>query len=163
LSAFRAGRAGGFGLLILMLLAQIPPPEHVPFMSLAILVIPGFFVVCLATGLLAGVLAGNQIKNSLQGGQAGWMAGFWAGVIGGIGAMFMAGQGMLLTDFGQNVVNQLEPAWLVALTAYATPETLALAARVFGALLVYGLAGALVTALLSTVGGMVYPKFRDSM
>jgi len=30
-------------------------------------------------------------------------------------------------------------------------------------LLVYGLAGALVTALLSTVGGMVYPKFRDSM
>ena len=69
----------------------------------------------------------------------------------------------LLTGFGQNVVNQLEPGLLSALTVYAMPETLALAARVFGALLVYGLAGALVTALLSTVGGMVYPKFRDSM
>jgi hypothetical protein len=144
-----------------MLLGQIPPPEHLPFISLAMLVIPGFFVVCLATGLLAGILADDQIKNSRQGGQTGWMAGFWAGVIGGIGAMFMAGQGILLADFGQNVVSQIEPELLHAVTAHVTPGTLALAARVFGALLVYGLVGALVTALLGACGGMIYPSLRD--
>ena len=107
-------------------------------------------------------LADDQIRNSLQGGQAGWMAGFWAGIMGGLGAMFMAGQGLLLVDFGQNVVSQIEPELLHALAAYVTPATLALAARVFGALLVYGLVGALVTALLGTIGGMIYPQLRDS-
>ena len=158
----KASVVGGFGLLILMLISLIPPPENLPFVSLAFLVIPGFLVVCLATGLLAGIFSGDKVSNSQQGGKVGWMAGFWAGIMGGLGAMFMAGQGLLLVDFGQNVVSQIEPELLHAAAAYVTPATLALAARVFGALLVYGLVGALVTALLGTIGGMIYPHLRDS-
>jgi hypothetical protein len=158
----KASLVGGFGILILMLIGLIPPPENLPFVSLAFLVIPGFLVVCLATGLLAGIFAGDKAKNSIQGGKVGWMAGFWAGVFGGIIAMFMAAIGVLMDNLGQGVVSQFTPEQLNALVAYGlTPDTIALAGRVFGALVMYGVAGSLIAALVSSIGGMIYPKLSS--
>ncbi len=159
ISSLKASLVGGVGLLLLMLISLIPPPENIPFLSLAYLVWPGFLVVCLATGLLASILAGDSIRTSYQGGKVGWMAGFWAGVYGGIGAMFMAAIGVFMVNFGQGVVNQFTPEQLAGWNSYGlTADTISLAGRVFGALIVYGVIGSLICALLSSIGGMIYPK-----
>lgn len=158
----KASLVGGFGILILMLIGLIPPPENLPFVSLAFLVIPGFLVVCLATGLLAGIFAGESVKNSQQGGKVGWMAGFWAGVFGGIVAMFMAALGVLMANFGQGVVSQFTPEQLASWGGIISPATIALAGRVFGALVVYGIVGSLIAGLFSSIGGMLYPKLSNT-
>jgi len=155
----KASLVGGFGILILMLIGLIPPPENLPFVSLAFLVIPGFLVVCLATGLLAGIFAGESVKNSQQGGKVGWMAGFWAGVF---VAMFMAALGVLMANFGQGVVSQFTPEQLASWGGLVTPATIALAGRVFGALVVYGIVGSLIAGLFSSIGGMLYPKLSNT-
>lgn len=153
--SLKASLVGGFGILILMLIGLIPPPENLPFVSLAFLVVPGFLVVCLATGLLAGIFAGETITNSHEGGKLGWMAGFWAGIFGGVVAMFLAAIGFLMENFGLNVASQfatdLESLGLSA-------GAIALTGRVVGALVVYGIIGSLVSGLLSSIGGMLYPK-----
>jgi hypothetical protein len=160
--SLKASLVGGFGILILMLIGLIPPPENLPFVSLAFLVIPGFLVVCLATGLLAGIFAGSGVKNSHQGGRVGWMAGFWAGVFGSLVAMFMAAIGVLMVDFGGGVVSQFTPERLDWLAGYGlTVDTIALVGRVLGALIVYGIIGSLVSGLLSSIGGMIYPKLSN--
>lgn len=160
--SLKASLVGGFGILILMLIGLIPPPENLPFVSLAFLVIPGFLVVCLATGLLAGIFAGNSVKNSHQGGRVGWMAGFWAGVFGSIVAMLMAALGVLMVDFGAGVVSQFTPEKLATFAAYGlTGDRIALVGRVVGALIVYGIIGSLVSGLLSSIGGMIYPKLSN--
>ncbi len=157
--SLKASLVGGFGILILMLIGLIPPPENLPFVSLAFLVIPGYLVVCLATGLLAGIFAGDNIANSQQGGKVGWMAGFWAGIFGGVVAMLLAAAGVLLVNFGQGVVSQFTPETMAWLATYGlTPANIALAGRVIGALIVYGVIGSLVSGLLSSIGGMIYPK-----
>ena len=161
-SGLKASLWGGLGILILMLIGLIPPPENLPFVSLAFLVIPGFLVVCLATGLLAGIFAGDNVKNSQQGGKIGWMAGFWAGVYGGIIAMFLAAIGVLMVNFGHGVVNQFSPETLEGWSIYITPNTIALIGRVFGALVVYGVVGSLLAGLFSSIGGMIYPKLSSN-
>ena len=161
-SSLKASLVGGFGILILMLIGLIPPPENMPFVSLALLVVPGFIVVCLATGLLAGIFAGDSVKNSHQGGKVGWMAGFWAGVYGGIIAMIMAVFGVVMANFGQGVVGQFTPEQLANFAGYGlAPETIALTGRVFGALIIYGVIGSLVSGLFSSIGGMIYPKLSN--
>ena len=161
--SLKASLVGGFGMLILMLISLIPPlADNLPFVSLAYLVIPGFLVVCLATGLLASILAGDAVQNSHQGGKVGWMAGFLAGVFGGIVAMLLAAVGAFMGSFGQGVVNQFTPEQLESLINYGlTPEAIALAGRVFGALIVYGIVGSLLSALISAIGGMIYPKLSN--
>lgn len=161
-SGLKASLVGGFGILVLMLIGLIPPPENLPFISLAFLVVPGFLVVCLATGLLAGIFAGDGVKNSHQGGKVGWMAGFWAGVFGGVVAMFLAALGFMMVNFGQGVVNQFSPEDLQSISNYISPNTIALAGRVFGALIVYGIVGSLVAGLFSSIGGMIYPKLSSN-
>lgn len=85
------------------------------------------------------------------------MAGFWTGVHGGNMAMMMAASGIYMNDFGQNVVNQLTVEQLKSLAAYGFDQSLlALTARVFGALCVYGIIGGLIAALFGTIGGMLY-------
>lgn len=154
LSSLKASFAGGIGLLLLMLISLIPANENIPFLSFAYLVVPGFPVVCLATGLLASIMAGDSIRSSYQGGKVGWMAGFWAGVYAGIGGMIMAAAGFFWADFGQNAATEL--IWL---TDYGlNMETISLAGRVFWALIWFGVVGSLVCALISSIGGMIYPK-----
>ena len=152
-SSFKASLVGGFGILLLMLISLIP------FQFLAFLVIPGFLVVWLATGMLAGIFAGDHLENSQQGGKVGWMAGFWAGVYGGIIAMILAAFGVFMVNFGQGVVSQFSPEQLTSLASYGfSPNIIALAGRVFGALTIYGIIGALIAGLFSSIGGMIYPK-----
>jgi len=158
--SLKASLVGGFGLLILLLIGLIPPPENLPFVSLAFLVLPGFLVVCLATGLLAGIFAGDNVKNSYQGGQVGWMAGFWSGIFGGIVAMLLAAFGLLMTNVGLGLVNQFSPEQLQS--AIVSADTIALAGRVFGALIVYGVLGSVIAGLFSSIGGMIYPKLSHS-
>jgi hypothetical protein len=155
-SSLKAGLIGGFGIFLLLMISLVP------FEFLACLVIPGFLVVWLTTGLLAGVFAGDNVQNSHQGGKVGWMAGFWAGVIGGIVAMALAAFSVIMVNFGQNVVNQFSPDQLTGLVGYGlTPQFIALAGRVCGALLVYGVIGSLVSGLFSSIGGMIYPKLSS--
>lgn len=156
-SSLKASLVGGIGILILMLIGLIP------IWYLAFLVIPGFLVVWLSTGLLAGVLAGDKIRNSHQGGKVGWMAGFWAGVFGGLIAMMLAAGGAIMSDFGQSVVNQFSPEQMAGFAGYGlTPNAIAMMGRVFGALIVYGVVGSLISGLFSSIGGMVYPKLAFS-
>jgi hypothetical protein len=155
-SSLKAGLVGGFGILLLLLISLVP------FGFLALLVIPGFLVVWLTTGLLAGVFAGDKIQNSHQGGKVGWMAGFWAGIFGGIMAMALAAFGFFMADFGQSVLNQLNPDQLAEMVNYGfNPEIIALSGRVFGALIVFGLIGSLISGLFSSIGGMLYPKLSN--
>lgn len=157
--SLKASLVGGFGILVLMLIGLIPPPENLPFVSLAFLVIPGYLVVCLATGLLAGIFAGDSVTNSQHGGKVGWMAGFWAGIFGGIVAMLLAAAGFLLQDFGQGVVAQISPETLASLAGYGlSASNVEVAGRVIAALIVYGVIGSLVSGLFSSIGGMIYPK-----
>ena len=157
-SSLKASLVGGFGILLLMLISLIP------FQFLALLVVPGFLVACLATGLLAGVIAGDNVKNSYQGGKAGWMAGFWAGVYSGIIAMIMAAFGISVfgiptVTFGQGIVGQFTPEQLAGLANFGfNAEIIALSGRVFGTLILVGVVGSLVSALISSIGGMIYPK-----
>jgi hypothetical protein len=160
-ASLKASLVGGVSLLLLMLISLIP------FQLLALLVVPGFLIVCLATGLLAGVMAGDVIENSYQGGKAGWIAGFWAGVYGGIIAMILAAFGISvfgipIVAFGQGVVNQFGPEQLQSMAGYGlTAEIIALSGRVFGMLVIVGVIGSLVSALISSIGGMVYPKLSS--
>mgnify|MGYP005847382333 CR=1 FL=1 len=155
-SSLKASLVGGFGILLLMLISLIP------FQFLACLVIPGFLVVWLTTGMLAGIFAGEHVQNSQQGGKAGWLAGFWAGVYGGIIAMILAAFGVFMVNFGQGVVSQFSADQLASMAAYGlSPDTIALAGRVFGALTVYGVIGALIAGLFSSIGGMIYPKLSS--
>ncbi len=155
LSAFtasiKASLVGAVGMFILFLVGLIP------FEFLALLVIPGFIVLFLSVGMLGGIFAENVVKDYRQAGEVGWMAGFWTGVHGGNMAMMMAATGIYMNDFGQNVVNQLTVEQLKSLAAYGFDQSLlALTARVFGALCVYGIIGGLIAALFGTIGGMLY-------
>jgi hypothetical protein len=76
--------------------------------------------------------------------------------------MIMAAFGIFMASFGQGVVNQFAPDQFAELVGYGlTPEMIALVGRVFGALIVYGVIGSLVSGLFSSIGGMIYPKLSS--
>jgi hypothetical protein len=160
-SSFKASLIGGFGVLLLMLISLIP------FQFLAFLVVPGFLVVWLTTGMMAGIFAGSNIENSYQGGKVGWMAGFWAGIYGGIIAMLLAAAGVAvlgipIVNFGQGVVSQFAPEDLESWSSLGlTADTIALTGRVFGMFLTVGVIGSLISGLFSSIGGMIYPKISN--
>ena len=155
-SSLKASLVGGFGILLLMLISLIP------FQFLAILVIPGFLVVWLCTGMLASIIAGDNVTNSQQGGKVGWMAGFWSGIYGGLVAMLMAAAGIFMVNFGHGVATQFPPDQLPVFLSGLTPDMIAIAGRVLGALIIYGVIGSLISALFSSIGGMIYPKLVAS-
>ena len=76
-------------------------------------------------------------------------------------AMFLAAIGVLLSNFGAGIVSQIAPETLTQLAGYGLGAgNIALAGRVFGALIIYGLIGSLVSGLIASVGGMIYPKLN---
>jgi hypothetical protein len=152
-SSLKASLIGGVGVFFLMLLSLIP------FQFLAFLVIPGFLVVWLSTGMLAAIFAGEKVNNTQQGGKVGWMAGFWAGIYGGLMAMALAAAGVFMANFGQGVVTQFNPDWLLWLNSFGiTANVIAVMGRVLGALIIFGVIGSLISGLFSSIGGMLYPK-----
>jgi hypothetical protein len=75
--------------------------------------------------------------------------------------MYLAANGVLMVDFGQSIVTQFSPEQLEGLQTFGiTGDTVARSGRVFGALIVYGVIGSLMVALLSSVAGMVYAKLN---
>jgi hypothetical protein len=160
-SSLKASLIGGFSMSLLMLISLIP------LQFLACLVIPGFLVAWLSTGMLAGIFAGDKVKNSYQGGKAGWMAGFWTGIYGGIIAMILAAVGISvlgipIVNFGQGIVNQFTPEQLAGLVKYGlTAEIIALVGRVLGMFIMVGVIGSLISGLFSSIGGMIYPKLSS--
>ncbi len=154
LSSLKASVAGGAGLILLLLISRIPANDTLPFISLAYLAWAGYPVVCLASGLLASIMASDSIRNSQQGGKVGWMAGFWAGIYTAIMAMVMSAAGFFMVGPGQRIAEQLNGLVEYGITA----DTLSLAGRVFLALIWFGVIGSLVSAFISSIGGMIYPK-----
>ena len=155
-SSLKASLVGGIGIFLLTLISLIP------FQFLAFLVIPGFLVVWLSTGMLAAIFAGDNVNNSQQGGKVGWMAGFWSGIYGGLIAMILAATGIFMVSFGQGVATQFPPDQLPTFLSILTPDTIAIIGRVFGALIIFGIVGSLVSGLFSSIGGMIYPKLVAS-
>ena len=151
-SSLKASLVGGVGVFLLTLISLIP------FQFLAFLVIPGFLVVWLSTGMLAAIFAGDKVNNTHQGGKVGWMAGFWSGIYGGIITMVMAAAGIFMVNFGQGVVSQFPPEQLPVFFSTLTPGAIAIIGRVLGALIIFGVFGSLIAALFSSIGGMLYPK-----
>ncbi len=149
-ASLKASLFGGTGALILIALSLIP------YQILAFLVIPGFLVVWLSTGMLAGIIAGDHVQNTMQGGKVGWMAGFWTGIYSGIAAMILAAFGVFLYNFGENVALQFPPEQLPF--SFLTPSAIATMARVLLALVLYGFVGSLISGMFASFGGMIYPK-----
>ncbi|MCL4298805.1 MAG: hypothetical protein KJ077_23915 [Anaerolineae bacterium] len=156
--SLRTSWVGSFGVLILTLLGLIPPADNLPSLSLAILVVPGFLMVCICTGLLACIDAEDCLKNNLQSTQLGWMAGYWVGIFGGIVAMIMAAIGVYMPEFGHGVVGQFTLEQLEFLEGYGlTVEIITLAGRVLGAMVMYGVIGSLIAGVCGALGGLFYP------
>ena len=160
-SSLKASLVGGTSILLLMLISLIPLP------FLACLVVPGFIVAWLSTGMLAGIFAGDSVKNSYQGGKVGWMAGFWSGVFGGVVAMILAAVGVSvlgipIVHFGEGIVNQISPEIIQSWGGFITTDMVALMGRVFGMFIIVGVIGSLISGLFSSIGGMIYPKLSAS-
>ena len=154
---FRAALLGGLCQVTLLGLGLLPLPT---FMSI-LMIGPTFLMVCIFTGLFAAYLAGDVINSTQKGGEVAWMAGFWAGVVVAIMAMILAANGMLLVEFGQEIILLRTPEQLELLNRFIATHTLALSGRVFGAFLLYGLIGSLISALISAFGGIVYFKYEQ--
>jgi hypothetical protein len=161
--ALRASKFGGLGLVVLMLTLFIPWPANMPGLAMLAQWVIAFVVISLATGLLAVMLAGETITTMQQAGEISWVAGFWAGILGGIFAMFLAAHGVLLQSFGQGVARNIYPLCLSGWQFVFSPEVIALIGRVIGAFMVYGLISALVMAIISTIGGMLFSELKMTL
>lgn len=147
----KAGAAGGLGLLVLLLMNLLYLPLR------ACLVVPGYVVVLVVTGMLAGLLANDQLTTRGQATRIGVTAGFVAGICGGVTAVFLAAFGLMFSNLGQGVLAQFSPAQLANLAQMGiTSDTIRLAGSVLFALLLWGGAGTAVAMILSALGGRIY-------
>lgn len=156
-STLKAGLAGGLGLLVIVLISLIP----IPFPLGTCLVVLGFVVVWIGTGMLAGLLAEDEIRTRPQAVRAGAMAGFIAGIGGGISGMLVAAFGALFPDLGEGVLAQFSPAQVETLAQIGVaPDAVRLAGSIFSAMLVCGIGGMLVSLALGSLGGRIYFRLR---
>jgi hypothetical protein len=151
----KAGAVGGFGLLVLLLMNLLYLP------LLACLVVPGYVVVLVVTGMLAGLLANDQLTTRGQATRTGVTAGFVAGICGGVTAVLLAAFGLMFPNLGQGVLAQFSPAQLANLARIGiTPDTIRLAGSVLFALLLWGAAGTTAAMILGALGGRLYFRLR---
>ncbi len=156
-SALKAGFAGGLGLFVILLISLIP----IPFPLGTCLVVLGFFVVWIGTGMLAGLLAEDGIQTRPQAVSSGALAGFVAGIGGGIAGMLVAAFGALFPDLGEGVLAQFSPAQVEALSQMGiAADAIRLAGSVVSAMFVCGLGGIVVAVALGSLGGRIYFRVR---
>ena len=156
-STLKAGVAGGLSLLVILLISLIP----IPFPLGTCLVVLGFVVVWIGTGMLAGLLAEDEIQTRPQAVRVGAMAGFIAGIGGGIAGMLVAAFGGLFPDLGEGVLAQFSPAQLEALARTGVaPDAIRLAGSILSAMLVCGIGGIVVSVTLGSLGGRIYFRLR---
>jgi hypothetical protein len=156
--ALKAGLLGGCAYLTLFLVGLNPFFDNLAYTFPATLVILGFGAVGLGTGLLAALKAEPVISRRHQQLEAGWLAGFWAGLLIGLVAMLLAAQGLLMVQVGESLLSNFSPAQLALWRIYGWLGPLQVAGRVGGALVVYGLLGSHVSAVLGTAGALIYIK-----
>ena len=156
-STLKAGLAGGLSLLVILLISLIP----IPFPLGTCLVVLGFVVVWIGTGMLAGLLAEDEIQTRPQAVRAGAVAGFIAGIGGGIAGMLVAAFGALFPDLGEGVLAQFSSAQLEALAQTGVaPDAIRLAGSILSAMLVCGIGGIVVAVTLGSLGGRIYFRLR---
>ena len=156
--ALKTGLLGGCAYLLLFLVGLNPLFDNLAYVFPATLVVLGFGVVGLGTGLLAAHQAEPAIRRPYQPLEAGWLAGFWAGLVIGLVAMLLAAQGLLMARAAESLISNFSPAQLTLWRIYGWLGPLLVAGRVGAALLVYGLLGSHVSAILGTVGAWLYIK-----
>ena len=156
--ALKTGLLGGCAYLTLFLVGLNPLFDNLVYTFPATLLILGFCFVGLGTGLLAVLKAEPLISHSHQRLEVGWLAGFWAGLFIGLVTMLLAAQGLLMTQVGESLLSHFSPAQLALWRICGWLGPLLVAGRVGGALLVYGLLGSHVSAILGTAGALIYIK-----
>ena len=154
--ALKTGLLGGCAYLILFLVGLNPLFDNLTYSFPAVLVMLGFGAVGLGTGLLAALKAEPAIRHRHQQLEAGWLAGYWAGLLVGLVTMLLAAQGLLMAHVGESLLSNFSPAQLALWRIYGWLGPLLVAGRVGGALLVYGLLGSHVSAILGTAGALLY-------
>jgi hypothetical protein len=154
--ALKVGLLGGCAYLTIFLVGLNPLFDNLAYIFPATLVILGLGTVGLGTGLLAAQKAEPAIRQRHQLLEAGWLAGFWAGLLVGLVAMLLASQGLLMAHVGESLISNFSPAQLALWRIYGLVGPLLLAGRVGAALLVYGLLGSHVSAILGTAGALLY-------
>jgi hypothetical protein len=154
--ALKTGLLGGCTYLTLFVIGLNPLFENLAYIFPASLVLFGFSVVGLGTGLLAAHTAEPAVRRPYQQLEAGWLAGFWAGLIVGLVAMLLAAQGLLMAHVGESLLSNFSPAQLALWQIYGWLGPLVVAGRVGGALLVYGLLGSHLSAILGAIGAWLY-------
>ena len=154
-SGLKAGLAGIFGLLVVLLISFIPMPLG------SCLVTLGFVVVWIGTGMLAGLLGEEDIETRRQAQANGAMAGFVAGIGVSIAAMALAALGALFPDFGEGVLAQFSPAQVEALANMGFgPDIIQAAGSVLSALIACGIGGTALAVALGALGGRIYFNLR---
>jgi hypothetical protein len=155
-STLKAGLAGGFGLLIVLLISLLP----IPLLGTCLVTL-GFIVVWIGTGMLAGLLAEDDIQTRREAVMAGAMAGFMAGIVGGISGMLVAAFGGLFPDLGDGVLAQLSPAQVERLAQMGiVADAVRLVGSVVSAMIFCGIGGTIVSMALGSLGGRIYFRLR---
>ena len=156
-TAFKAGLMGGIVISLLLILYQISSP------FLQIVFIPmAMIIVWIVTGIGAAMMAGDRVITSGQGGKAGVIAGLISGIVGGITSMTIAALGVTFSGYGEGVLAQFSDTQLTALTeAGFTGQMIVTAGSVLSAMIVCGVGGMGLSALLGGLGGWLYPKFGE--
>jgi hypothetical protein len=156
-AGLKAGLAGSLGLAVVLLISLVPVPLR------ACLVIPGFVVVWVGTGMLGGVLAEDLIHTRRQATANGAIAGLVAGIGGGIAAMVIAAFGAMFPELGGGVLAQFSPAQIEALAqSGVTPDAVRLVGSILSTLLFCGVGGTAVSAALGALGGRIYFRLRQA-
>lgn len=154
--AFKAGAAGALAMALLMLISLIDIPLLLPC-----LVIPGITLVLIANGMLAGLLANERLNSPRQARQAGLLAGLIAGLGAAFVAILLAAFGLLFTNLGEGVRAQFTPGQLQNLAEMGiSPQTVRIAGAVFFALIIWGVFGTIIAAVLGVLGAQLYYRLR---
>ncbi len=153
--AFKAGAAGVLAMALLMLISLVDIP------LLLCLVIPGFVLILIATGMLAGLLSNERLNSPGQARRAGLLAGLVTGLGAAFVAMVLAALGLMFANLGEGVRAQFTPGQLQNLAAIGiSPQTVRIAGAVFFALLLWGVFGTIVAVVLGMLGAQLYYRLR---
>jgi hypothetical protein len=148
--------AGALGLLLVLLISLIP----IPLLGTC-LVILGFIVVWVGTGMLAGLLAEDDTQTRREAVTTGAMAGFVAGIGGGVAGMLIAAFGGLFPDLGDGVLAQFSPAQVESLAQIGVAaDAVRLAGSIVSAMMLCGIGGTVVAIVLGALGGHIYFRLR---
>ncbi len=156
-AAFKAGIMGGLVISLLLILYQL----SLPFLQIVFIPM-AMIIVWVVTGIGAAMMAGDRVITGRQGWKTGMLAGLVSGIVGGITSMVIAALGLTFTGYGEGVLTQFSDTQLTSLVnAGFTEQMIITSGSVLSAMVVCGVGGMVLSALLGGVGGWLYPKFGE--